>query len=319
MYKIVGGDQKEYGPINADELRQWIDEGRLNGQSLVKAEDTAEWRPLSTFSEFTDALKAQAATALPTAASAPGTTPTEAHVDVSLCLRAGLGFLMHNAGFVFGAVLAVWLLNLMLRFAPIIGVLAHLLLSGVLYGGLYFAVLERLRGHPAVVGDVFAGFKRGFVQLVLAGVLTRLLTQIGFLFCVLPGIYLTVAWVFTLPLVVDKRLEFWSAMELSRKVVTRIWFRVCLLLALLFLPVVAFHVFSIIQMGSIALGMMREVDFDWSRFLELMQERNRELARMTVTLTLKGQAILLVNLLYAVGGLMQAYEDLFGTRQPPSA
>jgi hypothetical protein len=53
--------------------------------------------------------------------------------------------------------------------------------------------------------------------------------------------------------------------------------------------------------------------------MELMQERNRELARMTVTLTLKGQAILLVNLLYAVGGLMQAYEDLFGTRQPPSA
>ena len=41
--------------------------------------------------------------------------------------------------------------------------------------------------------------------------------------CILPGIYLAVAWVFTLLLVVDRRLEFWPAMELSRRVVTKHW------------------------------------------------------------------------------------------------
>ena len=31
------------------------------------------------------------------------------------------------------------------------------------------------------------------------------------------------AWKFTLPLVIDKRMGFWEAMELSRKTVTRQW------------------------------------------------------------------------------------------------
>jgi uncharacterized membrane protein len=50
-----------------------------------------------------------------------------------------------------------------------------------------------------------------------------LLTGLGFLCLILPGIYLWVAWSFTLPLIIDKRLDFWTAMELSRKVVTRHW------------------------------------------------------------------------------------------------
>ena len=41
--------------------------------------------------------------------------------------------------------------------------------------------------------------------------------------CILPGIYLGVAWIFTEALVIDKKLEFWPAMELSRKVVSRHW------------------------------------------------------------------------------------------------
>ena len=52
MYKIIGADQKEYGPVNAEELKQWIREGRANAQTRVQAEGSAEWRPLGTFPEF---------------------------------------------------------------------------------------------------------------------------------------------------------------------------------------------------------------------------------------------------------------------------
>jgi hypothetical protein len=52
MYKIIGADQKEYGPVSADEMRRWIAEGRVNGQTLIQAEGQADWRPLSTFAEF---------------------------------------------------------------------------------------------------------------------------------------------------------------------------------------------------------------------------------------------------------------------------
>jgi uncharacterized membrane protein len=62
-----------------------------------------------------------------------------------------------------------------------------------------------------------------------------LLTGLGFLLCLLPGIYLFVAWeLFTALLILDKRLDFWPAMELSRKVITRHWWQV-FGLALLFL------------------------------------------------------------------------------------
>jgi hypothetical protein len=55
-YTIIGGDGKQYGPITEADLRKWISEGRLNAQSLAKAESDAEFRPLSTFPELADVL-----------------------------------------------------------------------------------------------------------------------------------------------------------------------------------------------------------------------------------------------------------------------
>jgi hypothetical protein len=59
MYTIIGGDGKEYGPVSDEELRKWIAEGRLNAQSLAKAESDAEFRPLATFPEFADIFAPQ--------------------------------------------------------------------------------------------------------------------------------------------------------------------------------------------------------------------------------------------------------------------
>ena len=56
MYKIRGADQKEYGPVSAEQIRQWITEHRLNGQSLAQLEGSTEWKPLSQFPDFTAAL-----------------------------------------------------------------------------------------------------------------------------------------------------------------------------------------------------------------------------------------------------------------------
>lgn len=56
MYKIVGGDQKEYGPISSEQVREWIAQGRANAQTLASFEGSA-WKPLSTFPEFADALR----------------------------------------------------------------------------------------------------------------------------------------------------------------------------------------------------------------------------------------------------------------------
>ncbi|MGD1086572.1 MAG: DUF4190 domain-containing protein [Verrucomicrobiota bacterium] len=52
MYKIIGADQKEYGPITADQVRQWIHEGRLNATSRIQVEGAGEWKLLRELPEF---------------------------------------------------------------------------------------------------------------------------------------------------------------------------------------------------------------------------------------------------------------------------
>jgi hypothetical protein len=56
MYKIIGGDQREYGPITSEQLRQWIAEGRANGQTKVQTEGSSEWKPHGSIPELASAL-----------------------------------------------------------------------------------------------------------------------------------------------------------------------------------------------------------------------------------------------------------------------
>ena len=52
MYKIIGAEGKEYGPVAAGQLRQWMAEGRANAQTLALAPGAPEWKPLGTLPEF---------------------------------------------------------------------------------------------------------------------------------------------------------------------------------------------------------------------------------------------------------------------------
>jgi hypothetical protein len=51
-YKILGSDQKEYGPITLEQLRQWMAEGRVNAQTMVQPEGASDWKPLAAFPEL---------------------------------------------------------------------------------------------------------------------------------------------------------------------------------------------------------------------------------------------------------------------------
>jgi serine/threonine protein kinase/capsular polysaccharide biosynthesis protein len=102
-----------------------------------------------------------------------------------------------------------------------------LLLSGPLLGGLRFLFLKKIRGEPVTVQTAFAGFGNifFFFQLMLAGLVMTVLTGLGVICLILPGIYLVVVWRFALPLIMDKGLEFWPAMRVSRIVVSKHWWQ----------------------------------------------------------------------------------------------
>jgi len=52
MYKIIGVDGREYGPVSAGQLRQWLAEGRVSGQTQTFAPGATGWKPLGALPEF---------------------------------------------------------------------------------------------------------------------------------------------------------------------------------------------------------------------------------------------------------------------------
>lgn len=223
MYKIIGADGKEYGPMSADDLRRFITENRANAQTLAQVQGSQDWKPLASFPEFADMFSGKARAQSPPPFTAPP-PPIDAeamaaeilardyNLEIGSCISRSWNLMTQNFWLVVGATFVIGLIQ---------GVVG--LLAGPCMGGLYFLFLKLIRGQRAEFGDAFAGFTLAFLQLFLAGLVSGLLTTFGLLLCILPGIYLAVAWIFTLPLVMDKRIDFWPAMELSRKVVSRHW------------------------------------------------------------------------------------------------
>jgi hypothetical protein len=52
MFKIIGADGKQYGPVSAEQIRQWLAEGRARPETLAQAEGSADWKPLAQYPEF---------------------------------------------------------------------------------------------------------------------------------------------------------------------------------------------------------------------------------------------------------------------------
>jgi hypothetical protein len=326
-YIIIGGDGKEYGPVTEADVRQWIAEGRLNGESLVKAESDAEYRRLALFPELATLLKATTAPGViaPVSSSAGGDSEAEIlarepELRFGECLAAGWGFLGKNAGFLAAAAFLAWVANLVVVVAsitiPIIGPMILGCLHGVIMGGFYLACLRRLRGEAASPAEVFSGFTVAFGQLLLAGLVISLLTGVAFCCFVLPAIYLMVAWSFSVPLVADKRMFFWSAMELSRKVVTRIWFEVLLLLVITFLPMLIFNFVTAAFSAHFFLDLWHQSGGNWQQLAQILQTQSADLQKLTIRSTLIGQAVFLLNLFYSAGVIVRAYENLFGPKKP---
>jgi hypothetical protein len=64
-YKIMGGDGKEYGPVDAHQVKTWIGEHRLEKKSPVMVDGAKDWAFLESLPEFASALAAQSEGAAP--------------------------------------------------------------------------------------------------------------------------------------------------------------------------------------------------------------------------------------------------------------
>ena len=111
MYKIIGADQKEDGPVSAEQLRAWITEGRINAQTRVLPEGGTEWKVLGDLAEFADVAPAPIAVA-PAVVSAVTTVAAQVSGPATgLMVVAILGVVLQIVSLLFNLVGASLLAN----------------------------------------------------------------------------------------------------------------------------------------------------------------------------------------------------------------
>lgn len=101
--------------------------------------------------------------------------------------------------------------------------LADLLLIPPLAAGFILVAHYLASGKQVYFEDFFNGF-RHFAELFLFTLIAIVLVFIAFLALILPGIYLSVGYIFVPFYIIFGKMGFWEAMEASRLVIHREWF-----------------------------------------------------------------------------------------------
>ncbi|NTV14428.1 MAG: hypothetical protein HGA96_10935 [Desulfobulbaceae bacterium] len=70
------------------------------------------------------------------------------------------------------------------------------------------------------------GYFSYLLPVVIASFLLTIMTFLGFLLLLIPGIYLSLGYMLTIPLIVEKGMGPWQAMEASRKAIHQHWFKI---------------------------------------------------------------------------------------------
>jgi hypothetical protein len=79
---------------------------------------------------------------------------------------------------------------------------------------------------PAFIGIFLVGFSSGFSENQPPSPIFIALAVILTIVAVFAVVYISISYTFAIPLVIGRKLEFWPAMEASRKIVGRQWFSI---------------------------------------------------------------------------------------------
>lgn len=106
----------------------------------------------------------------------------------------------------------------------IVGILAGTVGYPIM-AGINLIGIRRAADQPISFNEMFSHFGQ-FVPLLITGLVMTVLIYVGLLLLILPGLYLSIAYILAIPLVVERKLSPWQALEASRKAITQHWFKV---------------------------------------------------------------------------------------------
>ena len=191
-YYIVGADGKEYGPVNEEDLRSWIDQGRAKETTLCRKGKDGDWKPLWKIINIGTNFE----TPQPVQNTVQESNPEvvwdyitlrnqllqrDAKISIGKYISKGWQLMNKRMGLLLGATIVAWLLVQVASVAAIV-------LYGPIMGGLYWIYLCVLRDQHTTFEDLFSGFSHSFKKLFLA-FLYQVLLAIA---VALPGLILAI-------------------------------------------------------------------------------------------------------------------------------
>ncbi|VAX22427.1 hypothetical protein MNBD_NITROSPINAE01-940 [hydrothermal vent metagenome] len=134
--------------------------------------------------------------------------------DFQRYLKEGWYLFRDNASNILVAAIIFVAIHFVANFIPFVS----LLISGPLMGGMYYVILDAEQGKEFNAMRIFDGFRLKFAPLVLVAILSTVFMIGGLILLILPGFLIMGWYLFPYLYVLDKDMDFWPAMEASRKI-----------------------------------------------------------------------------------------------------
>jgi uncharacterized membrane protein len=151
----------------------------------------------------------------PLAPSAPvvWTAPVGIHSHTGRWIGAGWDMVKQDLGTYF----------LMALVLSVISSAVPFILQGPLIAGFHIYCMKKLVGRPAEFADMFKGFNF-FIPTLVASLVISCFTLLGLIALVIPALIIAAMYKFTYLFIVDKRMDFWPAMQASHAIVKQDYF-----------------------------------------------------------------------------------------------
>lgn len=130
-------------------------------------------------------------------------------------------------------------------------ILQGIFLAPPLYSGFYLVANKISQKQQVVYPDFFKGFNF-YIPVFSIWLIGQILTAFGLVLFIIPGIYLAVAYSFSVLMAIFGGFDFWTAMEESRKLITVRWMK-------FFLFTLIIIVINVLGFLTIGLGLLVSV------------------------------------------------------------
>lgn len=221
-YYIVDNEKKD-GPFDLISMMRKIRNGSLVPDSMVLIEGQEKPIPAAEISKLNEVFQEREE------AESNTENMVLRHHTLTGSLRSGWQFFQANQ-------ISTIVTGLLILFVILVAAILHFLLPSFLtvfgyilsfiagFFGLsiyMFFILRMNRGQPADKDFMLAIINEHFQALIIASCAIAVPAIIGGIFLLVPGLFVLTLYIFTPLLIIDHKMEFWDAMETSRKLVLK--------------------------------------------------------------------------------------------------